>query len=372
MHKIPFLDLKKINDRYRDELVEATTRVIDSGWYILGKEVDAFEEEFAAWTGAPHVVGLSNGLMALRLIFDAWIEQGKLQPGDGVIVPGNTFIASVLAITGAGLTPVFVDPDENTHNLTAEGIEKHLTSNVQAVMAVHLYGRICPMEQIVALCDKNGLLLIEDSAQAHGAEIKGIKTGCWGDAAAFSFYPGKNMGALGDAGAVTCKDSETARLIRSLANYGSSKKYEHVYRGGNDRLDEMQAACLRVKLPYMDADNKRRRKIAARYCAEINHPDIQLPQLPENGKEAVWHLFVVRTKMRDKLIEHMASHGVHCLVHYPIPPHHQQAYQQDFGHVSLPVSEQLAEEVVSLPISPVMTEEEVNYAIAALKNWSIQ
>lgn len=370
MPKIPFLDLKAVNARLRDELVAATTRVIDSGWYLLGEEVDAFEKEFTDWTGANETIGVSNGLMALKLVLDAWIEQGKLQPGDGVAVPANTFIASVLAITGAGLTPVFVEPDEQTHNISVAGLEGVLNPSLKAVMAVHLYGRIAPMGEIASFCRMQGLLLIEDSAQAHGSEINGRKAGAWGDAAAFSFYPGKNMGALGDAGAVTCSDSETATIVRALANYGSFKKYEHVYRGGNDRLDEIQAAMLRVKLGHMDADNARRREIATQYKAEITNPAIGLPELPVDPLQHAWHLYVTRVKNRDAFLSHMQEQGVQCLVHYPIPLHQQEAYSEDFGQLSLPLAEKLAAEVVSLPISPVMTDADVRTVSNAVNLWN--
>ena len=370
MSKIPFLDLKAINARHRDELVAAATRVIDSGWYVLGSEVEAFEKEFTEWTRVRETIGVSNGLMALRLVLEAWIEQGKLRRGDKVVVPANTFIASILAITGAGLTPVFVDPDEQTYNISASGLEGAITPSVKAVMAVHLYGRIAPMDELLPICEEHGLPLIEDSAQAHGAEINGRKAGAWGDAAAFSFYPGKNMGALGDAGATTCNDPDTAKIVRSLANYGSSKKYEHVYRGGNDRLDEMQAAMLRVKLRHMDEDHARRRDIASQYNTGISHPSVNLPALPCDPRHHAWHLYVIRVEKRDAFLIHMQEQGVQCLIHYPAPSHLQKAYRSEFGHLSLPLTEKLSREVVSLPISPAMDDAEVRTVIDAVNLWS--
>lgn len=368
---IPFLDIKAVNDRYRDELVDAATRVIDSGWYILGAEVRAFEDEFASWCDAPHAIGVSNGLAALRIVLEAWLEQGKLQKGDGVIVPANTFIASLLAITAAGLDPILVEPDESTFNLSVEGVKNVMSPSVKAVMAVHLYGRIAPMEGLAAYCAENGLLLLEDSAQAHGVKINGQAAGTWGDAACFSFYPGKNLGALGDGGAVTCKDDELAAIVRAIANYGAHKKYEHIYRGSNERLDEIQAAMLRVKLKHMDADNARRQEIAARYAREISNPGVTLPQMPQDPAEHVWHLYVVRVQDREKYLGSMDSQGIQCLIHYPIPLHHQGAYSAHFKGLELPLSEKLHGQVVSMPISPVMSEDEVTSVINAVNAYTV-
>jgi dTDP-4-amino-4,6-dideoxygalactose transaminase len=370
---IKFLDLKAVNEQYRPEIDTAIQRVLGSGWYLLGEEVASFEKEFGAWNGVQNVIGVSNGLMALRLVFEAWIEQGKLQKGDAVAVPSNTFIASVLAISGAGLKPILVEPDENTQNISAVGLETELNkTQCKAVMVVHLYGQIAPMEEIAALCEKREILLIEDAAQAHGASIKGKKTGAWGDAAGFSFYPGKNMGALGDAGAAVCKDPETAKIVRAIANYGSYKKYENAYRGGNDRLDEIQAAILRVKLCGMDADNSRRRDIAMQYNDGITNSAIIRPSLPTDPLQHAWHLYVVRVKSREAFIDHMKQHGVQCLIHYPIPPHQQDAYRSEFSQLSLPLAERLADEVVSLPISPVMDDAHVNIVIDAVNNWNLE
>jgi len=366
---IPFLDIKAINTRYRDELVAAATRVIDSGWYVLGNEVKALESEFNNWCGAKHTIGMSNGLAALRLALEGWIEQGKLKKGDGVIVPANTFIASLLAISAAGLEPVLVEPDEATFNLSLEGVKKAHEPSVKAVMAVHLYGRIAPMDLLSAYCRENDLFLLEDSAQAHGARLAGKATGTWGDAAAFSFYPGKNLGALGDGGAVTCMDDDHADIVRALANYGSRKKYEHVYKGSNERLDEIQAAMLRVKLKHMDADNLRRQQIAARYSSEIKNNAVVLPEMPQDPAEHVWHLYVVRVEKREAFISHMESLGIQCLIHYPIPLHEQGAYADTLSSLDLPASVKLHAQVVSLPISPVMTDDDLATVVEAVNTF---
>jgi len=363
---IPFLDIKAINSRYRDELVEAATRVIDSGWYVLGNEVKVLESEFSTWCGAKHTIGMSNGLAALKLALEAWIEQGRLKKGDGVIVPSNTFVASLLAISAAGLKPVIAEPDEATFNLSLEGVKKAHRPSVKAVMAVHLYGRIAPMDLLSVYCRENDLLLLEDSAQAHGAKLAGRATGTWGDAAAFSFYPGKNLGALGDGGAVTCMNDDHADIVRALANYGSRKKYEHVYKGSNERLDEIQAAMLRVKLKHMDADNLRRQQIAARYSSEINNAEVVLPEMPQDSAEHVWHLYVIRVENREAFISHMESLGIQCLIHYPIPLHQQAAYADTLSNLDLPDSVKLHAQVVSLPISPVMTDDDLACVVEAV------
>lgn len=365
---VPFLDLKAINARHRAELIAAMTRVLDSGWYILGEEVKAFEAEFAAYVGAPHCVGTSDGLSALTLVLRAWREMGYLKEGDGVAVPANTYIASILAITENGLRPVLVEPDEDTFNLGAEKLEAAVDPSVKAVLAVHLYGQLADMPGIVEVCRKRGLLLLEDAAQAHGASLNGIKAGAWGDAAGFSFYPGKNLGALGDAGAVTCKDAKLAEMLRALRNYGSHEKYKNLVQGPNDRLDEMQAAILRVKLGHIGADNSRRREIAARYDREISNPAVHLPKVRHGEESHVWHLYVVRVGDRPVFQHRMADFGVHTAIHYPVPPHFQQAYTRMLGHLSMPLTEQLHREVVSLPISPVMTDKEVKSVIQAVNS----
>ena len=363
---IPFLDLKAINARHAAELKAAAARVVDSGWYVLGAEVKAFEDEYAAWVGSPHCVGTSDGLSALILAFRGWKELGLLKDGDAVAVPANTYIASILAITENRLRPVLVEPDEATFNLDAAKLAAALTPDVKAVLAVHLYGQLADMPAIAQLCRERGLLLLEDAAQSHGAQVEGVKAGAWGDAAAFSFYPGKNLGALGDAGALTCQDSKLAEMVRSLRNYGSHVKYQNLVQGPNDRLDELQAALLRVKLPHLDADNARRREIAARYRREITNPAVRLPSVRAGEDSHVWHLFVVRVADRAAFQQRLLDRGVHTAIHYPIAPHHQQAYAKELSHLRLPLTEAMHREVVSLPVSPVMSDEQVAAVIAAV------
>ena len=365
---VPFLDLKAINARHAAELKAAAGRVIDSGWYILGDEVKAFEAEFAAWVGSPHCVGTSDGLSALILALRGWKELGLLKDGDAVAVPANTYIASILAITENRLRPVLVEPDEDTFNLGAAKLAAALTPDVKVVLAVHLYGQLAAMPAIAKLCRERGLLLLEDAAQAHGARLEGIKAGAWGDAAAFSFYPTKNLGAIGDAGALTCKDAKLADMVRVLRNYGSKEKYQNLVQGPNDRLDELQAAFLRVKLPHLDADNARRRAIAQRYLAEIKHHSVRLPAAPAAAEAHVWHLFVVRVPDREAFQQRLLAQGVHTAIHYPIAPHQQQAYAKELGHLKLPLTEALHREVVSLPVSPVMTDEQVGVAIKTINH----
>jgi len=307
---VPFLDLKAINERHAVELKIAAARVLESGWYVLGDEVKVFESDFAAWVGVPHCLGTSDGLSALILTLRGWKELGLLKDGDGVAVPANTYIASILAITENRLRPILVEPDEDSFNLCADKLAAALTPDVKAVIAVHLYGQLADMPAIAKLCRERGLLLLEDAAQAHGARINGIKAGAWGDAAAFSFYPGKNLGALGDAGAITCKDAKLADMVRALRNYGSHEKYKNLVQGPNDRLDEIQAAFLSVKLKYIDADNARRREIA----------------------------------------------------------HHQQAYDRELGSLKLPLTEALQREVVSLPVGPVMSDEQIKHVIDSVNS----
>jgi dTDP-4-amino-4,6-dideoxygalactose transaminase len=369
MSQVPFLDLKGINARHRAELLEAMTRVLDSGWYILGEEVKAFEAEFAEYVGVPHCIGTSDGLSALILTLRAWKEMGYLKEGDGVAVPANTYIASILAITENRLRPVLVEPDEDTFNLGAEKLEAALDPGVKAVLAVHLYGQLADMPGILEVCRKRGLLLLEDAAQAQGASLNGIKAGAWGDAAGFSFYPGKNLGALGDAGAVTCKDAKLAATVRSLRNYGSEKKYHNQLRGPNDRLDELQAAILRAKLPYLDADNSRRCALAEGYRIGINNPLIRPPVHPSEAASHVWHLYVVRTKHRDELAAHLAAAGIQTVIHYPIPPHHQGAYVKDLGRSSLPATEAIHREVLSLPLGPTMTGADQDKVVKAINRF---
>ena len=365
---ITFLDLKAINARHDAELKAAAARVIDRGWYVLGEEVAAFEAEFATWVGSPHCIGTSDGLSALTLALRAWKEMGLIKEGDGVAVPANTYIASILAITENRLRPVLVEPDEATFNLGAAKLAAALTPDVKAVLAVHLYGQMAEMPAVAKLCRERGLLLLEDAAQAHGAQIDGIKAGAWGDAAAFSFYPTKNLGALGDAGALTCKDAKLAEMVRALRNYGSKEKYKNIVQGPNDRLDELQAAFLRVKLPYLNADNARRRAIAWRYLTEIKNPAVRLPAPSAAPEEHAWHLFVVRVPDREAFQANLAAAGVQTQVHYPIPPHKQAAYTRELAGLYLPLTEVIHREVVSLPISPVMSDEQVGHVVATVNS----
>ena len=365
---VPFLDLKAINSRHAAELKAAAARVIDSGWYVLGDEVKAFESEFAAWTGSPHCVGTSDGLSALILALRGWKELGLLKDGDAVAVPANTYIASILAITENRLRPVLVEPDEDTFNLGAAKLAAALTPDVKVVLAVHLYGQLADMPAIAKLCRERGLLLLEDAAQAHGARIDGVKAGAWGDAAAFSFYPTKNLGALGDAGALTCKDARLADMVRALRNYGSKEKYQNLVQGPNDRLDELQAAFLRVKLPHLDSDNAHRRVIALRYRNEIKNPAVRLPSVRADEDSHVWHLFVVRVADRAAFQQRLLDQGVHTAIHYPIAPHQQAAYAKELGHLRFPLTEAIHREVVSLPIGPTLEPEQLKIIIAALNN----
>ncbi len=365
---VPFLDLKKLNASYRDELVSAVERVIDSGWYILGAELDAFESEFASYCGVEHCVGTGNGLDALALVLNAWKKMGSLEDGDEVIVPAHTYIATCLAVTECGLRPVLVEPDAGTYNICPRNIEAALTSKTRAIIPVHLYGRLAPMPEIMALADKYDLLVLEDAAQAHGASLDGRKAGSFGHASGFSFYPGKNLGALGDAGAVTTNDGCLAKVVRALGNYGSERKYENAYKGVNSRLDEIQAAMLRVKLKHLDSEAVRRREIARAYASRIRHPEISVPIAIDAEESAlashVFHLFVIRTPRRDALQSHLDEREVQTLIHYPIPIHQQRAYAA-WNSTRLALTEALAAEVLSLPISPVMSDEEVDEVIEA-------
>lgn len=364
---ISFLDLKNINQQYQQELKEACARVIDSGWYIMGAELTAFEQEFAAYCGTQHCIGVANGLDALTLTLRAWKELGRLQPGDEVIVPANTYIASVLAITENDLVPVLVEPDEHTFNLSTSNIQSALTEKTKAILPVHLYGQISPMDEIMDLAKEYNLLVLEDCAQSHGAQIKGKKCGAWGHAAGFSFYPGKNLGALGDAGAITTNNDDLAQAVKALRNYGSHKKYENLYQGVNSRLDEIQAAMLRVKLRYLEKETKRRREIANIYQNEITNPLIKLPEWQEDDSH-VFHLFVIQTKYRNQLQKYLDDNGIQTVIHYPIPPHKQQAYAH-WNHLALPLTERNHQQVLSLPISPVISDEDVKTIVGLLNCW---
>lgn len=362
---IPFLPLKAISASFEPELSEAVGRVVASGWYLLGAENARFEEAFGTYVGTPHCIGVANGLEALTLIFRACIELGWMAEGDEVIIPANTYIASILAVSENRLTPVFVEPDAATCNLDPRRVAEAITSRTRAILPVHLYGRAADMPALCDLARRHGLLVVEDCAQAHGAAIGGRRVGSWGDAAGFSFYPGKNLGALGDGGAVTTANAELAQAVRAIANYGSHRKYVNQYRGINSRLDEIQAAVLSVKLPRLDADNAARRRIARRYLSEIRNPLVRLPQAPDADEENVWHIFPLFAEARDWLQQHLTSCGVQTLIHYPIPPHRQEAYAA-YGSLSLPITERIHREELSLPIHPVMSDREVDLVIEAV------
>lgn len=360
---IPFLSLRDVNARYADELKAAAARVIDSGWYVLGEELAAFETEFAAYCGARHAVGVGNGLDALALILRGYIELDRLAEGDEVIVPANTFIASFLAITANRLVPVPVDPDPATFNIDPRRVEAAIGPRTRAILAVHLYGQLADMPALAGIARRHRLLLVEDAAQAHGATLGGRKAGTWGDAAGFSFFPAKNLGALGDGGAITTDDDALAGCVAALRNYGSEARYVHHFRGANSRLDEMQAAMLRVKLRHLDHDLRRRRRVAERYLDAIRHPRVGLPACPVPEAHA-WHLFVVRCDRREALRAHLQERGIHTQVHYPLPPHRQPAYAALAGR-PLPVTDRLYPRILSLPISPAMRDDAVEEVIGA-------
>lgn len=366
--KIKFLDLQKINQNHQEEIEEQLISVHRSGWYLLGKATESFENNLAEYIGVNNVIGVANGLDALRLIIRAYKELGIFTSGDEIIVPANTYIASVLAITDNDLIPVFVEPNPQTHNLNIKKIEAAITSKTCAIMTVHLYGQVSFDNELSNIAEKYNLKIIEDNAQAIGAKYNNKKTGNLGDAAGFSFYPGKNLGALGDGGAVATNDDQLALAIRALANYGSSEKYVNIYQGLNSRLDEIQAAILNVKLKSLDNDNRKRRNIAEKYLSGIKNSKIILPNIPIDTEAHVWHLFVIRTEMRDKLQIYLHKKGIQCIIHYPIPPHKQLCYPL-YNHLEYPITELLCNEVLSIPISQVMEEDEVNYIIEALNNF---
>lgn len=364
---INFLDLKAINNQYREELHEAAKRVIDSGWYIQGTEVENFEKEFAEYCGTQHAIGVANGLDALILILKAYIEMGKLSEGDEVIVPANTYIATILAISDCGLKPVLVEPSIDTYNLDPTEIENNISNKTKAIFAVHLYGQLADMKALKEISKKHNLLLLEDSAQSHGASIEGKKAGNLGDASGFSFYPGKNLGALGDAGAVTTNNDELAQVVRAIGNYGSHKKYENIYKGRNSRLDEMQAALLRVKLEHLNTEIIKRREVAKFYSENISNDKVVKPFVTSEESH-VWHLYVVRTDNREALQNHLLESGVKTLIHYPIAPHHQKAYSE-FSRLSLPITEKIHNEVLSLPMSPVLSQNDLEVVVEAVNKY---
>ena len=370
---IKFLDLQQINARHAEALKQAASRVIDSGWYLMGQELAQFENKLATFVGAKHAVGVANGLDALRLILRAYIELGYLQKGDEVIVPANTYIASVLAITDNDLIPVFVEPNPLTYNIDAETVIPQITPKTKAILLVHLYGRVAWSEAWQKLKDESGLLIVEDNAQAIGATWKGIQTGNLGHAAGFSFYPGKNLGALGDAGAVTTSDDELAQLVRTLGNYGSQKKYHNDYQGYNSRLDEMQAAFLSVKLDFIHEENQLRQQVALQYLKGIKNKDIILPSFDPSAENTldlthVWHLFVIRTQRRAALQQYLEEKGIQTVIHYPIPPHKQLAYAA-YNNLDLPITEAIHDEVLSLPISPVLDMESIEFIINTINQF---
>jgi len=365
---IKFLDLKKINAPYEVAFENKLHSVLEKGWYVLGDEVEAFETHFANYCGTKYGIGVGNGLDALTLIFKGYIQLGKLQKGDEVLVPANTYIASILAIIQADLVPILVEPKLETYNIDPDLILEKITSKTKAILAVHLYGQLADMNPISDIAKQNNLLVIEDAAQAHGAENEtGLKAGNLGDASGFSFYPGKNLGALGDGGAVTTNDDTLAKVLFSLRNYGSETKYYNDYIGVNSRLDELQAAFLNVKLPHLDYDNENRRTIAKRYLSEIDNDKITLPSW-DFSNHHVFHLFVIRCEKRNELQQYLEQNGIETMIHYPIPPHKQKALPL-WNTLSFPITEKIHNEVLSLPISPIMTMEEVDFVVQKLNSW---
>lgn len=368
MKTIKFLDLQKITQKYSTEIHEAVSRVIDSGWYLQGKENEKFEADYSAYIGTKYTVGCANGLDALIWIFRAYVEMGVMKPGDEVIVPANTYIASILAISENGLKPVLVEPSIETYQIDDSKIEEAITERTKGILIVHLYGQCAYTEKIGELCKKYNLKLIEDNAQAHGCKFKGQRTGSLGDAAGHSFYPGKNLGAFGDAGAVTTNDEELAKVVRAVANYGSTRKYVFKYIGRNSRLDEIQAAVLDVKLKYLDNDIAIRKQVAKYYIEHITNPEIITP-IVKDWDAHVFHIFTIRCKRRDELQKYLAENGIQTIIHYPIPPHKQECYKE-WNNLTFPITEQIHNEELSLPMSPVMTNEEIDYVVNVLNKFN--
>ncbi len=372
---IHYLDLKRLNAPYQKEISSALTRVLESGWYLFGKEVESFRRLWADYIGTRFCIPCANGLDALRLVLRAWIEMGRLHPGDEVIVPANTYIASILAISDNNLTPVPIDPDPETYLISADVIEKAITPQTKAILPVHLYGQACEMNEIMKVAEKHQLLVLEDCAQSHGACCEMLqkericeqkRTGAWGNAGAFSFYPGKNLGAMGDAGAITTDDEELATIVAQIAFYGSVRKYVNRYKGLNSRMDELQAAILSIKAQDLENCNKRRREIADIYDAEINNPNILLPA---RKRDHVYHIFPILTPNRDGLKQYLSDNGIETLIHYPIPPHRQEAYRE-WNAYSLPITEKIAAQELSLPLHQAMTDEEINQVIQVINRWN--
>lgn len=364
---VPFLSLKDVTNKYKNEIHEAALRVIDSGWYLQGKENEKFEADYANYIGTKYCVGCANGLDALIWILRAYIELGRLHKGDEVLVSANTYIATILAISENGLVPVLVEPKLETLEIDDELIESKITPKTKALMIVHLYGRCAYTNKIEEICKKYNLYLFEDNAQAHGCRFNGKRTGSLGNAAAHSFYPGKNLGALGDAGAVTTDDEGVAKCIRALANYGSSKKYVFDYIGRNSRLDEIQAAVLDAKLKYLEQDNERRKHVAKIYIGGIKNPKIFVPETKDFSANA-FHLFPVLCEKRDELQQYLKEKNIGTVIHYPIPPHKQKCYKEWNG-MSLPVTEKIAVQELSLPIGPAITDEQVQYVVDCVNEW---
>lgn len=364
---IKFLDLKKVTQQYESEIKDAVNRVIESGWYLQGQENERFENNYAQYIGSRYCIGVANGLDALRLILRGYIEMGIMHEGDEIIVPANTYIASILAITDNRLKPVLVEPSIDTFQIDDSLIEEAITPRTRGIMIVHLYGQCAYTDKIGEICKRHDLKLIEDNAQAHGCLFNGQKTGSIGDAGGHSFYPGKNLGAFGDAGAITTDDENLAKLVRTLANYGSSEKYVFDYQGLNSRLDEIQAAILDVKLRYLDQDTQRRKDVARYYMENIKHPDIILP-IVKDWSAHVFHLFPILSKKRDKLQEYLKSTGIQTLIHYPIPPHLQKCYKC-YNNLSFPITEKIHAKILSLPISPVISTEEKDQVVGIINQY---
>ena len=355
---IKFLDLQAINDKYKTAFKNRFDHFLSKGHYILGSEVSTFETNYATYCNTQHCIGVANGLDALTLIFKAYIQLGKLSTGDSVLVPANTYIASILSIINSGLKPVFIEPDSETYNVSPSLILSEISTEVKAVLVVHLYGQLAPMKELQTIAKYHNLLVIEDAAQAHGAvDAKGQKAGSIGNAAAFSFYPSKNLGALGDAGAITTNDTQLAELIKKLRNYGSPKKYVNSVVGYNSRLDELQAAFLNLKLPHLDEDNAKRRFVARQYLKGIQNTKIKLPYYSDT-KDHVFHLFVVLVEDRNDFMTYLKDNAIETLIHYPIPPHQQEALKS-YRHLNLPITETIHQQLVSIPMSPVLEVDEV-------------
>ena len=368
MNKIDFLNLKAVNEKYKSEIMVGIERVIDSGWYINGSEVKSFEAEFAAYTGVKYCIGVANGLDALNLTLRAWKELGKIKDGDEVLVPANTYIASILAITENNLKPVLVEPDILSYNIDVNNARKLVTSKTKVILAVHLYGQLANMIDVMSLAKELSLLVLEDSAQAHGAKLNGLKAGAWGDSSAFSFYPGKNLGAMGDAGAITTNDAELAEAVRTIANYGSKEKYNHTIKGINSRLDDLQAAILRVKLKCLNEEIFSRQSIARQYLSGISNKRIILPYVEKDIMSHVWHLFVIRSSAREELQDFLSTKNIQTLIHYPVPPHKQNAYIGEFDE-KLPITELIHDTVLSLPMWSGLSQEDVEHIINSVNEF---